>query len=1649
MAGEVDGDTADAPPVRTFQVDGGGAGAPEQSVNLFRGDVGFSLPLVTLPHRNGLDVRVTAGYGSNVGPVVCAWNASAPTGVLGAGWSLPLEYVGLRALGPATPQGQPVLVALGGARPLTQIGEDAHGVRSYAADDYQFWSIRYFPDDERWEVVTEDGIVRTFGGGLGVDGRGHRTSTGDSVAWRVCWGPWSDASQQLQGQSQAPSAWYLSGLANPYGERVCFSYDERQRPIGPGGAPFTRELVLEQIVDAYGRTVRFAYAPKVYDPGQQVEYIDPHATRPSDDPSPYQDAYDTRCLDSIAVAVAGGGTPLNTLTFEYALENLVGGAQGDRAPLFYKRYLTAVHSADAEGVAPPGMRFTYGDVNDVSPGALASLVHPVGGSTTYDYARQSLPSDRARTFAAPVAGATASVFHGLDYTVVVWYAKSGAIFADVCTWTGGWTTQRVWTDTVSLDPARLEVLCGPDAFGIHYQDSAPSEVARRYRRDPAQLGGWTLEVAETIALGPGEPPTERVAGDAFYVLANPSFAQGGAVQGRAYQWRTRQWAALGVTAPAAGPAALAAGPSHYVVGALDAARTTAHFAIAYLDATGVWRSGASWQQPVSGAGSGLTLASMPWAVMAVVPGTSPSTATAYAWALDESYQLAGAGQPRVVDADVPAVGGEPVWPIATPVITGSMLALGGIAIRYAGGAGARLAPVQQWIGGGFSVPTGTQAEYTFAVDADVVVMSADDNGKVTSQIARFDPARSSAGGWVAPVAAPATGASPAAGGGWLLIGGKLFRWDGTTSGWDEVDVVLPQLDPASVQLLAPEYIAYEVPGSGAELLLLADGAATRVQLTREQLGACGPSTAVTSTAGGSSITLRRIVAGAASGPLTTVSVASAELDDRMGAPVATAYDYEVSSAVLDAASGIAQFTRASTIPGSRDPAQQPYGRTDTWFSNGVPFDTGAFYEVGTPYNYVGVLNGRLLATASYASGADTPVQRKVSWWTTYEVDPFGGFLPAAYARRTKVLRSLDGVDTTTDYEYSPALGLVATASTTGVDSSGAPVVRVETTTRAVEVSDYAAALGAAHLLAPAALTTFAQGPAGKSPVVVAARATTYRDWSSETGGWCWAPDAQLAWLRTGSPTPFGGGSAADWQTTSRVLERGAYGAVRSSVTPGGVPQAAVYDDATRSIVARVHGASAAEVVYCGFEPYEGTGAYVTGKGAAIVDTDAATGAACLSLAPAGGWPGLTATVAAEPGNRSAAFVATGWMKTGAGFAADGGTATWTLTAAQNGRQVGSPSVLTLTDTAGAWAHAELRLVLGSAGTDPRRPVAVTLAIANAKDTVSILVDDVRLTPVATKLGVNVYDAGGRLAARLDTNGQRTAIVRDDSGVQVSSLDPLGRPVTLNERYLSRTGNQDDFAAADPNARLTVSSGAGGVGETFAGGTEWQQRWRAGDPAGWQAAGGALTRVGAGADTLTLIAPGFTGDWAVWFRASAAQPSAGPLAVGAGTALVSWDPMTCRWTVAGAQYDVPQFTLAVAVVQGALAAGAVDAALRSACRGAGVLLTSGTPISRAGGSRWLVAGTASTLPHWLVPDSGLVAVYRLPRRWLVATVGGTLLAYGEGRLIATAPGAGPLSISVAPGTTLRGLCAVADPAVNVMFSDGLDRTRQSQVLELTA
>ena len=241
-------------------------------VSLATGDLTLSTELVNLPGRNGMAVSVSAAYSSNIQKMVDNWNLDAPVGVVGLGWSLPVNAVLRSANGTGPEQDDAYfLVDNGDMNQLLPNGIDAAG-KIYQLAKHQFWRVRYQESTQEWTVIKEDGMKYVYGG-----------SAGHAIEWGVRWrftsgtstsSTWIGSSTRVTGQEQFPVAWNLARQQNTWGETVTLEYKPVEQSVGTMGSnrkKYTQENHIQRITGAFGDSAVFNYAQK-----STGEFQDPH-----------------------------------------------------------------------------------------------------------------------------------------------------------------------------------------------------------------------------------------------------------------------------------------------------------------------------------------------------------------------------------------------------------------------------------------------------------------------------------------------------------------------------------------------------------------------------------------------------------------------------------------------------------------------------------------------------------------------------------------------------------------------------------------------------------------------------------------------------------------------------------------------------------------------------------------------------------------------------------------------------------------------------------------------------------------------------------------------------------------------------------------------------------------------------------------------------------------------------------------------------------------------------------------------------------------------------------------------------------------------------------------------------------------------------
>ena len=422
-AGENSANSTSAPVINTFELGSDNLGAINSSVNLYSGDVNLPLNMFSLPGRGGLDVNVSIIYNSNIQNIVDTWNLEAPTGILGLGWSMDYEKIVVDHKNTGSRHDDDFYLIAGGASNLLVRTGTEGAANVYETKTYQFWKIRFYPNEERWEIIKENGIAYEYG---------DKNSGRNTVQWGVKWGNWIGNSSESTGQERFVLVYNISKISNVWGDAITFNYDSVNQYVGSiFGQYHTEASYLQEITDVLGRKVVYTYGEKYGalnpDPNGKIEYEEPHTEVV--EPDAYQERYETKYLDYIEV-LDQNNNKIFSVHFGYGF---IGTAN------LAKRLLTSIIHKNADDVALPSLQFEY-NTNDPNKDALKKITFPQGGSATYIYSTKTISkSSRYKFISAPSGYSEPQTWISEDYVVVTWYNDvSDKIKVYAYYWDGEW-----------------------------------------------------------------------------------------------------------------------------------------------------------------------------------------------------------------------------------------------------------------------------------------------------------------------------------------------------------------------------------------------------------------------------------------------------------------------------------------------------------------------------------------------------------------------------------------------------------------------------------------------------------------------------------------------------------------------------------------------------------------------------------------------------------------------------------------------------------------------------------------------------------------------------------------------------------------------------------------------------------------------------------------------------------------------------------------------------------------------------------------------------------------------------------------------------------------------------------------------------------
>jgi RHS repeat-associated protein len=489
-----------------------------QSVSLVTGKLALPLELVSAPGQNGLDIEVSIFCSSNVQEQARKWNDDAPTGVLGLGWSLPLSQIIRDTRGTGADADDTFYLVENAANRLIQtgVGSDVRGgYRSYEAENYLFWQIRYYPEAEEWMIKKEDGSTYIYGDTTAT----INNEPADAVQWGIKWGNWLGSSVQMSGQMRYAVAWNLSAVSNLYGQILRFKYEQVLQKVGSGGQGlnYTKAAYLSLISADPGYSVAFNYEEKDAGEYPASRAISNGAT------NAFQQRYESRYLSSLVVSNENHA-PLYSVRFGYGFLN-----QDDSR--MKKRVLTSISKVgNGERAYEPGHRFSYygmsaSDGVSVSAsnsgqqysagtgalyGALKSVTWPSGEVTAFKYGQLTLPgTERSlKNIKRPQNDSSSwshpRVYFGADYIVVTWNG-SNKVYVEVYQWRGKWVSQDF--GSFATDVGKVRVLTTQKYFAIITPGQTYSALF--FNRDRFRAGNWTkqsvaVNIAPDFQAAPGE-----------------------------------------------------------------------------------------------------------------------------------------------------------------------------------------------------------------------------------------------------------------------------------------------------------------------------------------------------------------------------------------------------------------------------------------------------------------------------------------------------------------------------------------------------------------------------------------------------------------------------------------------------------------------------------------------------------------------------------------------------------------------------------------------------------------------------------------------------------------------------------------------------------------------------------------------------------------------------------------------------------------------------------------------------------------------------------------------------------------------------------------------------------------------------------------
>ncbi len=1502
-------------------------GQYDDKVDIYNGQVSFPVVIAERKGRNDLELSLQINYNSELCYNVTTWNLEAPTGSLGLGWNLLTDYIFVDLHGSAALSSRSYYIYTDGTLyELVCVREKPDQYLEYKTIAYQFWKILYYPQQEKWTIIKENGDTFTYG-----DINCRR----NALQWGVKYRNWLGDSNSNNGQESIAIIWNLNSRSNRFNDTILYSYQQEMQSTGTAqGWFYTQANYLESITGVNGEIIKLNYKNK-----DQDEYQEAHTNPPS--PNAYQNRYETKYLDSVE-EISQNGTVLITHKFEYGF---IGSSS------LKKRLLCSITDVNKNNKSSPATLFAYFGQNSADGvdsttiynqttgalyGALKGVMLPEGGIISFQYQDLEIErSSRTLSITSPIAsGITYSKprwYFESGYAAVTWLGSNATIALQIYTWDGRWLKWE-YKDIPLVSSAAYDgitVATNNELFVLY----TGSRVYPFYQ-NRARLGEWIQPAVPSgtstvpyYSPGYGDEKVTLAAGTQFCTLMGTSSGVLNRYTFTASGWTSETPVALDGGSKAV--YSLAAKNNFLVAGCCSNSGKNLRLCLYSLDETGTWQSTEFTESIDLSVVTGITLkAEDTFATVQLVMNKGGMNTVQYmAFMWDETFstvqtytfcQQAYSNGQAIVDLKV----------------KGSLASIGQKMYRFNG---------QEWIYCNLSsisysdqvqvmsldmgydevariIKTNSTSPYTY----DLVKYNVDSEKWEVSDNMHTQQATM---GMTCKVAVTKNYGSN-----YVIYCNKIY-YEQPDHTWKETFTIpdtLTDQDIPTAQVEQSSYLAYQVQtGTGnvkTVVYPLKNGTVidTPFDLIREKIytdsgvSLLGTNAFVSYTGTydeAGSMTLRRVVTEKCKDTQIVYVVKSITANNGYNSQV-TGFVYDAASATVDAGGYIPRFNKATIIPGATSIAEAINGYTEAYFFNGLtPSEVPSLpYPVDSTTNaldYYSVIEGAGYRSNIWRMGSMSPADTVASvaqFWWVYET-LLGKRSKGFYARQRKEKNTIDGVNKNKLMDYSSDSGLIVQVTDENYDLNVKQQQYIQQFTYWWEIYDKNRSM---NMLTPVVKTwqKIKQVETGEEITKGIAISTWCEDWGHGSGQW--APYKSYRALNA-TPSEFNNWEVnspepgADWLKENTVLSRSKSGQVLEGEDVDERKTTFIYTaDECRTIASVINGAASGdEFSYLGFELYENMKTWNWSEtGASLEDNittiDYHTGSRCLKLNPGKGVKeGCYRFI--QPIDQYKKYVFTLWARVENGFDPSQGNAQVEITYYKAADDTAVEScVIDLSGALKEWKHfskaIDLMEIRKNKILDPKTVLYFKIFVYNQNRTNYFLVDNFRFSPVEALFSATVYDVSDyKTVARLDNNTQAVQTVYNCFNVPVATCGPLKRVNSLTIGTYSRTlFPRDQFNANYPNSTTLLSSSCDSFFFDFHDNN--LEGWEL-DDENWSIDNGELTYSGTSTDPLgskaTLSKVAYT-NFATRVKVIRNKNSLPDVAMGNGDYFVQWIESTKEW-----------------------------------------------------------------------------------------------------------------------------------------------------------